>query len=302
MSNPMTETQFSDFTNLDVALRAVFQQELEATLTDELVSLFGEDMSSDAQEVEQELVGIGNVPKYTGAIHYDAPEPGFKMTYTPDEYSHAIAIARSLIDDGKYGIIDNIVRDFAESYDRTIRNHAASVFANAFSSSYVGGDSVALCSASHPISPTNAGTQSNTGTSALTESTLKATRTAMRKFTAGNGNRLLVVPDTLIVPVDLEDTAREIVEAPLRSGTANNDANVTANTRIIVSPFLSDTNNWFLVDSSRAKRRLRWYWRVRPEFSLDPTSDFNLQRRYRGYMRYSFGWSSWAWVYGHSVT
>jgi len=46
---------------------------------------------------------------------------------------------------------------------------------------------------------------------------------------------------------------------------------------------------------------LLWYWRVRAELGIDPTSDFNLVAKYRGYMRYSFGWDDFRWVYGHEV-
>jgi len=38
------------------------------------------------------------------------------------------------------------------------------------------------------------------------------------------------------------------------------------------------------------------------DFAMDPTSDYTLEARFRGYMRYSYGWSDWRWVYGHTVT
>ena len=57
-----------------------------------------------------------------------------------------------------------------------------------------------------------------------------------------------------------------------------------------------------VADSGLARRHLWWFDRVAPEFVMDPTSDFNLVTRYRGYMRYSFGADDWRWLYGHSVT
>ena len=71
--------------------------------------------------------------------------------------------------------------------------------------------------------------------------------------------------------------------------------------RIITSPYLTDTNNWYLIDSRMAGMYLKWYWRVQPEFQQDPTSDYNLAMKYRGYMRFSFGWDSWMWIYGNEV-
>jgi hypothetical protein len=45
-----------------------------------------------------------------------------------------------------------------------------------------------------------------------------------------------------------------------------------------------------------------WIDREDLGFEMDPTSDFRLEARFRGYMRYSYGWSDWRFVYGHNVT
>ena len=71
---------------------------------------------------------------------------------------------------------------------------------------------------------------------------------------------------------------------------------------MIVWDYLSDTNNWFMIDSMLAKMYLNWYDRVPMEFAMDPTSDFSLEARFRGYMRYSYGWDDWRWIYGHNVS
>jgi hypothetical protein len=57
-----------------------------------------------------------------------------------------------------------------------------------------------------------------------------------------------------------------------------------------------------MLDSGLGKEHLLWVDRVPLEFAMDPTSDFTLESRFRGYQRYSYGWSSWEWVYGHNVT
>ena len=66
--------------------------------------------------------------------------------------------------------------------------------------------------------------------------------------------------------------------------------------------YLGFISNWFVIDSSLAKLYLNWLDRVPLEFEMDPTSDFRLEARFRGYMRYSWGWSDWRWLYGHTVT
>jgi len=111
-----------------------------------------------------------------------------------------------------------------------------------------------------------------------------------------------VMPDTLLVPVELEAEARVIVESALKSGADSNDANINRGYRVLVSRFLSDSNNWFMLDSRMAKLYLNWYWRVKPEFVIDASSEYALKTNFRGYTRYSYGYDLPWWVYGHEVS
>lgn len=302
-STPMLREHFSSLTNASIVLRAVWTDQIRALAPGVglLGELFNVQDSNDAEENTLGIGGMGDVPEYKGTIEYDSFEPLFPARYIHKEYAKGIAIERKLIDDEKYGVIQDKVQRRGMEFDRTIEKHAASIFNNAFSSSYVGGDAVALVSDSHPYSPTDAGTQDNKGALPLTHENVIATRIAMQRFKDSGGEILTVVPDRLVVPIELVPTAQVIVDSLQKSGTANNDTNVNRVYQISTSPFLTDPNDWFLVDTRLAKMFLRWYWRVRPEWKTDPTSDFNLMLRFRGYMRYSFGWDHWAWIYGHQV-
>jgi hypothetical protein len=302
MGTPLNQSQMSAFTNLGVALNAVFTLQLQSVAGDSLLNtLFNVQTSGRAMERRQGVGGMGDVPKFTGAIEYDSFEPLYRTDYTHTEYAKGIAIERRLIDDEEYGVISGRAQKLGLTFDRTIEKHSVSVFANAFAAANPGADGVALCATNHPSSPTNATTQGNKGTSALTESALSATRQLMMKFKDDRGEIMNIAPDTLLVPVELEEAARVIVESGQRSGTANNDANTNRGYRIVVSRYLTDANDWFLIDSRMAKSYLNWFWRVRPEFEEDPASDYNLVVKYRGYMRYSFGFDAWQWLYGHQV-
>jgi len=110
-------------------------------------------------------------------------------------------------------------------------------------------DAVALFDAGH----------SNLGTTALSWSQWIAVRTAMMKQTELNsGERLgfLTAPRYILVPIDLEMTAIQILASEGEPGTADNDTNPlaegdahdarmrNARSRVIVVPFWTDTNNW----------------------------------------------------------
>lgn len=305
MATPMLEGQFSALTNLSVALRAVFYDQLNgmngAVAGQSVQGMFNRQTSKRAQEKDQGVGGFGNVPEYTGAIQYDNFDLLYGTTYSHKEYAQGIVVERKLIDDEEYGVMANRARLLGLAFDRTREVHAASVFNNAFSASYLGGDSKALCATDHPYSPSVATTQSNKGTAALTHDNVITAALAMMAFVDARGNPMNITPDTLLVPIALLPTAQVIAGSTLKSGTANNDMNVNGTYNVVASRYLTDTNNWFLIDSRMAMMYLNWFDRVLPEFVDDPTSNYNLEAKFRGYMRYSFGWDHWSWVYGSEV-
>lgn len=264
--------------------------------------LFNVQSSDSAYEEFADIHGLRDWFPYKGAIEYVEPVRGWTARIEHQEYVQAVEIERRFLDDNKYREITNTVGMMGMSAARTREKHGASVFNNAFSSSYLGGDSVALCG-SHPYLPTNATTQSNAGSTALSATSVATTIGLMGAFKDGNGNHMNVVPDTIIVPPALEATAYVALNTPQAPGGANNDLNYAASQRwnVVVWKYLSDTTNWFMVDSSLMKRSLHWFDRVPVEFTIDPKSVYELKMRTRGYMRYSFGWTDWRWIYGHEV-
>jgi len=288
---------------LEPGLRSIFditREGLAATaVTPQLFNVTG---SSKAQEHDLGVGGMNDWEEYTGAIEYDDNEQGYKTTYTHVEFVKGFAVERKLVDDDQYNIINKRPMALATSAMRTREKSGASVFNNAFSSSFVGGDGIELCGA-HPYSPTNATTQSNTGTSALTYDNIIATRKLMRSYVDDKGELVSIVPDTIIVPPELENTAWEILESIGKPNSADNNLNYVRSNgfRLVVWDYLTDANNWFMADSGLMSLYLNWFDRAPLEFESDPTSDFNLIAKYRGYMRYSYGWSDWRWVYGQAV-
>ena len=288
---------------LEPGLRSIFDITREGlAATSRIPQLFNVSTSTKAQEHDLGVGGMADWAEYKGTIEYDDLEQGFKTTYTHVEFAKGFAVERKLVDDDLYNIINQRPRALAISAMRKREKDAASVFNNAFSSSYTGGDAIALCG-SHPYSPSNASTQSNAGSTALSYDAIITTRKLMRAFEDDRGELVNVMPDTLIVPPELENTAWEILESVNKPDTANNNGNYVRSTepRLVVWKYLTDSNNWFLVDSTLASMYLNWFDRVPLEFAMDPTSDFNLISKWRGYMRYSYGWSDWRFVYGHAV-
>jgi hypothetical protein len=69
----------------------------------------------------------------------------------------------------------------------------------------------------------------------------------------------------------------------------------------VTTPFLTDTNNWFLIDSTRMKEFLIWQQRIPMEFAK--TNDFDTYvHKWSSYVRFGVQPLHWPWIYGHAVS
>ena len=291
---------------LDPGLRMIFEiQRTALAAASKIPLLFNTSPSSKAVEYDLGMGGMRDWPQYEGAIQYDDMEQGFRTAYTHEEFVQGFKVERRLVDDDQYNVINKRPKELAMSGMRKREKDAAGVFNNAFTASgYNGGDGVSLCDGSHPYSPSNASVQDNEGTTAFSYDAIVATRELMRAYVDDRGELVSINPDTVLVPPGLEEEAFAVVKTLNKVDITDFHANFVASqlTNVIVWDYLTDANNWFLIDSQLSKLYLNWFDHTPMEFAADPTGDYTLEARFRGYMRYSFGWSDWRWVYGHVVS
>jgi len=250
-------------------------------------------LGSDSWEFEDAGEGGG------GRVKYADVNKGWEKTYTHVEFAKGVIVERSLIDDNKTRIAFGRSRALGDSAFRKREKDAAGVFNSAFTDS--GPDGQSLCDTDHPRSADDSTTYSNEGSSSLSKSAVGTTRTLMSDFTDDTGDIMDVAADTLIIPPELEDTAIEITKSQLDPTSANNAVNPQAGRfSYVVWHYLTDANNWFMTERARQSQFLNWFDRIPIEFAAEEDFD-TLQRRYRAYMRYSYGYDDARWIYGHLV-
>ncbi len=251
---------------------------------------------------------FGDVPEFTGSVTYDDVNQGYDVTLTHKEYASGFQIARTLFEDDQYGIMDAKPRGLATALQRTRQKHAASVFNNAFSldqtwMSHTEG--VALCSDSHTTTASGVSTASgfdNRMTAALSAVSVAAARIQMRGFRGDRAERISIMPDRLVYPVNLYQTAYEIIESEGVPDTANNNKNVHKGGYTGVDwEYITDTNDWWMIDSSMMKEMLCWVDRVKAEFGMVEEFD-SFIGKWRLRARYSLGWRDWRFVLGSQVS
>jgi hypothetical protein len=228
-------------------------------------------------------------------------DQGYKTTYTHEEYPLEITIKRKTIDDANFAEAFRVIDRVGDSARVKREVDGASVFNNAFNDTFAGADAVGLCSTAHPWGPQKTGaTQSNEGTYALTKPNVAVVREAMMAFTDDAGNKMAVTPDLLLVPPALEDEALVIARSLNDPDSGNNAINPQQG-RFQVVPwhYLTDSNAWFMIDSMLMRQMLDWF--NRSALSVTPkVEDKTIEATWIAYMRYSYGFSGWQWVYGNN--
>ncbi len=306
MPVPAVSGAFSDI--LDPRFQRIFHESL-TQLPDMLSQLFNFEPNNGRNNMQFSGVGaFGDWSEFSGKVNYDSVTQEFDTTLTPLEFASGFQVERKLMDDDQYNIMDQRPAGLARAATRTRQKHGARIFNNAFSVDsyfYNNTEGVALCSNSHT---TNAqGVSTGTGfdnlvTTALSATALATVRIQMVKFVDDRGNKFSVVPNELLIPPDLYEVGYEIVASMGKVDVATNNRNVHEGAyRVIEWDYLTDTNNWFVMDDSTRKAFLHWLDRIPIEFAFAEDLD-TILGKWRGYMRYGNAWDNWRFINGASVS
>ena len=303
MSAPLNSASFSNL--MAPGIREAFFQSYDDTIKKEaMVPILYRILGSKRQTEETlSISALGDFEDFTanGQISYDDISEGYKKTFTNNEWTKGIRIQRSAKDDDLYGIFDDLPAQRGIAAARTREKHGASVFAGAFAGTS-GPDSLSLCSTAHTSPVSGVAVQSNSGTETLSKTSVSATRLAMSKFYGFNGERIGVRMDGLIVPLDKEEDAWTIISSKGEPETADNNPNFHfGKYKLVVWPELTNQYAWFGVDFRLMKLNLLWFNRIALELNED-TAFNNYEARYSAYMRYSYGWRDYIFVYGQNAT
>lgn len=264
-----------------------------------------EEHTSDKQielDVELKMMGLGTIRAEGAPTQFQDMGQRYVTQYINRYIAAGFVITRAAIKDNLYKAeFPKQAESLKNSLDQTREVLGASVLNNGFSSSFPGGDGVALYSTAHPI---DGGTVSNTfSTQAdLNETSLEQALTGIQQFQDVAGLRVMVQARKMIVGPTLQWTANRILNSQFRTGSSNNDISAVYNVSAVpdgykVNQFLTDTNAWFLL--TNAQQGLKYYNREPYETSVftDFTTD-NMMAK--AIARFSFGWSNFRSTFASS--
>ena len=181
------------------------------------------------------------------ALPYFSPAPGFDKTFVLVRYRSGIRVTRTMLKADRFSRVAQMATGQLKSGFRKDEYLRAALFNNAFTGDD-SADSKDMCDDSRPQENPEAGTWDNKGTGALSGANLHALRLLARQMTDDQGDPDPVMPKTLLIPEDLEQTANELIGATLKPATALNDPNVLLpGIEVVVSPYLSSATQYFLI-------------------------------------------------------
>ena len=305
MPSPLTISGFPEL--LDPRNREIWDGEMELE-NDYIPKLYTVETPTQETERGASITPMELFGEFTGLVQYGGPSQGYTWNTTAKEYARGLQIERKLVEYDQFGVIETRVRLLARSALQSRQVLAASLLSNAFivDPNYYNSEGVAVCSDSHTSPLTGTSTTvgfDNNITDALSPASLKAMYILGRKFrdNAGQPSENYEF-DELWCPVDLKDRAMEIFETGTGLDTAEGTINVLKG-RYKVIPWirLTDTNNWFLCNSTLRKENVYWFDKVKPE--LSSMEDFDgIVAKARGYYICHYGRADWRWIAGSNVS
>ena len=302
---PAVSGGFGDL--LDVRFQKIWN-DVRGVQPDMLPMIFNFMPTNGRNDIRVSDVGaFGDFEPFVGEVTYQSNAQGYDTTATPLEFTSGFQVERKLYDDDQFNIMDQKPSGLADSWLRTRQKDGARIFVNAFSNDgyfYTNSEQVALCSNSHLTNVGDADTTTgfdNLVTTALSAVAVASARTQMVGFRDDRGNRMPMNPDEILIEPTNYEIAYEIVASMGKVDSMNNNRNVHEGAyRVIEWNYLTDTNDWFMMDSGRRKQMLHWTDRIAIEMAY--VEDFDtLVAKWRAYGRYANFWQDWRFILGAQV-
>jgi phage major head subunit gpT-like protein len=226
---------------------------------------------------------LGGVPKMTEWKDERVPQGMLEHNFTiaNRDFEASIAVDRNAIEDDQYGQIEIRVRELATEAVRFFDELAFTLIGQGTATSGTAGtiyegvtlscyDSKAFFATNH--SEGDSGTQSNRGSTAIGAGALQTAITAMKKLKNDKGKPAYIRPNLLVVPTDLEWTAKELLNSQYYPEEGTTTTKLAVNVLkgsldLLVNVYLTDTNNWYLFDTNRVVKPMILQKRKDPQFT-----------------------------------
>lgn len=265
--------------------------------------LFEMQNSDKAYEEDQLIPGLGlaSIKTESGATTYQSISQGLTSRYTHVAYSTGFMLTREMIKDNQYkSKALRAAKMLNRAFRHTKETVASNIYNRAHNSSYTGADGKVLCATDHP---TQAGSQSNRLTTAadFSEAALEDLCVLISNAVDEVGLKAALEKKSLHVPTALEFEAARVLRSMGQNDSANNATNALRSLGYFrdgakLNHWFDDADAFFV--RTDAEQGLIHF--EREAYELGQDGDFDTDNvKYKGYERYSFGWTDWRGVFSN---
>lgn len=218
------------------------------------------------------------------------------------DFELTVGVDKNEIADDMLGMFTSVVEELARQMKYIPTSAIIDLMIQGNVAGNVGFDGQVFFSAAHDLDP--AGNQSNVGSTALSATSWEATRATMQQYTGEDGRPMGINPNLIVVPPQLEGTAKALLTA---ERNANGSTNINkGEASYLVIPELTDVNDWYALDTTKGIKPFLWQNREDTSFTslTAATSEnvFMLKRLLWGAERRgNAGYGPWWLAFKHVV-
>ena len=248
------------------------------------------------------MVGVGDIPEKGEGAPFTSQviREGWTKDFIHTEFGAMFEVTKTALEDDQYDQLAQNAQWFMFAARVVEEKRGAILYNNGFTTE-LSPDGVSIFNSAHVLK--GGGTARNTMTAAdLAATSLETALIDLQTETKVEAGQLVAPAMSLVlhVPPALEFAAERILRSTLIPNSPNNDVNALKRRKwdVVVNPYLTDIDTWFLQDGNKNHHGMRSYTRVGMESlpaRTDPRTD---NRLYPIRWRRSFGCAFWQGVFG----
>ena len=219
-----------------------------------LVTEYSSDKQFEKYQGQTEF-GLASIKDQGGNIQFRDPYQGFQREIINVTYGLGSTITYEMMRYDQYNLFNRIPEQLAKSVRRTEETVVHNLINNGFSTATnpnLTADGVSLFNTGHILVAQTGTTLNNTPTTAadFSQSALEQAYIDIGRFVDDQNLPIVVEAQKLLVPVESQHLARKVLQTEYEVNSGNNTINPVSTSRmpleLIVSPYVTDTDSWFI--------------------------------------------------------
>lgn len=249
------------------------------------------------------VTGVGDIPEKGEGAPYIAQviRPGWSKDFIHTEFGAMFEVTQTALEDDQYDQLAQNARWFMFASRVVEEKRAAILYNNGFTTEQ-SPDGVSIFNSAHVLKGGGTARNIPATTADLSATSLEQALIDLQTETKVEAGQLVAPATSLLLHVTPanEFNAHRLINSQLRPGVADNDVNALKerNWTVVVNPYLTDADAWFLQDANKKHIGLRSYTRVGLMLEPAMTDPRTRNRMYPVRWRRSFGCAFWQGIYG----